>query len=226
MPPPIPIPLGRLGELRHTLRSVWLKLRGLTGEFREPEDSDRARAMTHAWESHWPEAVPVGYRLRETYPDRWIRFHSLPGSKRYADTPAEYGEILYRHRKLLAELLGGRMPDDLVVIAEDWGARDLGTGWTKRRLPGAWPWRRIELEEPELGFRYFWVRSGLTDSELVTLLRAAADDQAQIVLADPELTSLFWPYDGGVDIILPDSGTRDAFHDRHPDWLSAHPSGL
>jgi hypothetical protein len=36
------------------------------------------------WNNHYPEAPPVGFLLRQVYSDRWLRIHSLPGSKRYA----------------------------------------------------------------------------------------------------------------------------------------------
>lgn len=37
--------------------------------------------------------------------DRWVRFHSLPGSQRYPGSADEYAEILDRHVTVLGELL-------------------------------------------------------------------------------------------------------------------------
>lgn len=215
-----------LGWFWHAIHWRWQKLRGLTGEFDEPESSDRCAAMAEGWQRNWPNADPISHQLRVRYCDRWVRFHSLPESKRYADSPEEYAEIIRRYRTALAELPGGHAPEHLVVIAEEFGSRDLATGWSKRHLPDAWPWRRVEDDDPELGFHYLWVRKGLTDSQLDALLTAVADDQAYVVLAAPNLSWLFCPYDGGADVILPDVATRDALRDRHPDWLSALPSGL
>src|SRR5689334_11573109 len=56
------------------------------------------------WNSHVPNCPPVGYLLRDTYPDRWFRIHTLPESKRYPQTAADYAEILRRHNTLLADL--------------------------------------------------------------------------------------------------------------------------
>ena len=36
---------------------------------------------------------------------RWVRFHSLPGSKRYAENEAEYACVLSRHNVVIGELL-------------------------------------------------------------------------------------------------------------------------
>lgn len=114
------------------VRRRWRRLRGLTGEFDEPEDSDRSRALTAAWARSWPDADPIGHQVRAAYPDRWIRFHTLPGSKRYAEPVGEYAEIARRQRVVLAELLGERTAEDLVIIAADWDATDLAPGQSKR----------------------------------------------------------------------------------------------
>lgn len=87
-------------------------------------------------------ASPLGYELPGAYSDQWVRFHSLPESRRYADSDAEYAEILRRHRTVLRELQGSADLTDLWVIAVDWGSDDLAAGWSKGRLPSAWPWQR------------------------------------------------------------------------------------
>lgn len=202
-------------------------MRGLTGEFGHPEDSDRCRSLTAAWERTWPNAEPLGYRLREAYAERWVRFHSLPGSKRYAESAKEYAESLRRQRALLDELMSGLWPEHLVVLAEDWGHEDLGTGRTRSLVRDAWPWRRVVESDPDLvGASFIWVNIGVSNRQLDRLLRAIADDRAAAILTVADLSWLFCPYDGGVDVILPDRDTRDALRDGHPQWLSDTPSGL
>ncbi len=199
---------------------------GRSGEFRRAQRSSQAEALTDAWQRNWPEVEPIGYLLRGAYPDRWVRFHSLPNSKRYADDAAEYAELLARHRRVLSELQGGVGSGQLVAIAEDFEARDLASGWSRRQLPRAWPWRRalgtVEASAPS----FLWVSTGLGEDELDALLIAAADDQARVIVSTAELLWLYHPYDGGADVIAADTTTRDALRDRHPEWLSAHASGL
>lgn len=220
---------GAWSALRWAIRSRWLRVRGLTGDFEQGEDSDRSRRLTELWESKWPASEPIGYRLRVSHHDRWVRFHSLPGSKRYAEGQSEYDEILHRHHTVLAELLAGSPPDSLVVIAGDWGDRDFAVGWSKRHVPGAWPWRLFadadDDHESGLCF-FFWVKTGLVDAELDALLVATADDQGRFVLAPADLDWLYCPYDGGADVILASPVERDILRERHADWLSRHPEGL
>ena len=49
-------------------------------------------------------ALVVGWVLRGVVPERWVRFHSLPESKRYAESEDEEAEVLRRHLTLLDEL--------------------------------------------------------------------------------------------------------------------------
>ncbi|WP_425586206.1 DUF3885 domain-containing protein [Streptomyces sannanensis] len=55
-----------------------------------PSDNRGTLSLDAAWESNWPGTLPLGHLLRSAWPDRWVRFHSLPESKRYADTEAEF----------------------------------------------------------------------------------------------------------------------------------------
>lgn len=58
------------------------------------------------WHQQFPNCPPVGYRLRTAFANRWVRLHSLPGSKRYPQGEAEYATVLFRHNHVLGELIG------------------------------------------------------------------------------------------------------------------------
>ena len=121
----------------------------------------------------------------------------------------------------MTELLAGSDIDSLVVVAADWGARDLATGTSKKHLPEAWPWRVVRDDfDPEAGPTYCWVQWGLDEGGLDALLLSAAEDEAHFLLAEPHLDWLYCPYDGGVDVLLSSTAKRDELRDRHGDWLS------
>lgn len=140
----------------------------------------------------------------------------------------EYDEILRRHRIVLRELHGPGGAVDLHVIAADWDWRDVAAGWSRRTLPGRWPWRigQADDEDYDTGRHYYWAASGLSDAEVDVLLLAAANDQGRFVIGAPHLEWLYCPYDGGADVLLPSAVERDGLRDRHADWLSAYPEGL
>jgi len=58
------------------------------------------------WRAKYPEAYPIGYELKWLYSDRWFRIHSLPESKRYAETEEEYQIIFNRQNELITDLIG------------------------------------------------------------------------------------------------------------------------
>jgi hypothetical protein len=63
----------------------------------------------------------------------------------------------------------------------------LSAGWSKRRLPGAWPWRSSPVDDdPDAGRNYFWAAAGLSDQQFDALLLAVADDQCRMIIgSDP-----------------------------------------
>ncbi len=203
-----------------------VKAPGNHGAFRRAEDTARSAKLTALWDRNWSRADPLGYELRIAYDSQWVRFHSLPDSKRYAETRAEYDEILRRHRIVLDELLGGAESTGLQVIAADWSWSDVAAGWSKRLLPGAWPWHTSEPDDDGTGQHFFWASTGLSDLQIDALLLAAADDRCRFLIGAPDLEWLYCPYDGGADVLLSSATERDAIRARHHDWLSSHPGGL
>ncbi|MES1176675.1 MAG: hypothetical protein ABUL62_20295 [Myxococcales bacterium] len=174
----------------------------------------------------------VGHLLRSANSDRWLRVHSLPNSKRYAETDAEYDEILRRHNELALEILGphGRA----VLFLHAWGtAADLpaafsGFGWAtpldlESTSPTIYP--SPEADDPDLvvaGFPILW-SPGAWDS----LLRDIANDRLpSVVVLNPATGEAYAPYDGGADLFLANSERVATLADRWASWLSERPDGL
>ncbi|MCF0084973.1 hypothetical protein B0E37_00008 [Streptomyces sp. MH192] len=182
-------------------------------------------ALTELWQQHWPDCPPVGYKLRDPYAHLWVRFHSLPESKRYAEDESEYAIVLERYNTVLDELFAG---GDVYVITPTWA--------TEPEVPSFRPddgyWQTLLVEDdPDPRFRTHchltvarrpW-RHGCLDE----LLRDIADYKVGgVLITDTRLRHIYDPYDGGADVFLPTPGERDRMRDRHADWLSSHPSGL
>jgi hypothetical protein len=189
-------------------------------------------ALSQLWDERWPGCSKLPYELRAAW-DRWVRFHTLPGSKRYPDTEDEYRIVLARHNTVLAELVTGF--EVLVVTAGYSDAAELTEPCRSPETvaaahPHAMYWTSV-CRDDEPGFES-WMhlyagRLPWSEGCLDRLLRQVADDViANVVIADVDLLWLYHPYDGGMDVILPSPDARDALRDRHLDWLSRHPAGL
>ncbi|WP_244305171.1 DUF3885 domain-containing protein [Kitasatospora cheerisanensis] len=182
-------------------------------------------ALTELWQQQWPDCPPVGYRLRGPYGGVWVRFHSLPESKRYAEDESEYAVVLDRYNTVLDELFAGT---DVYVIVPTWTTEP---GVPPHR-PDAGYWQSFLAEDdPDPAYRTYyhlfttrrpWQRGCIDD-----LLRAVADDEtADVLITDVRFRRIHHPYDGGADVFLTTPEERDRLRDRHADWLSRHPAGL
>ena len=204
------------------LRAFLRLVTGHHGAFREPELSARAASLTGAWQARFGDQQPRGYFLRDSERERWVRFHSLPESKRYAESASEHAQVFERHRVVLEQLSDG---GPLVVIAADWDWRDMAAGWTRALLPKAWPWR-ASRDEPDEPMTYFWVAEFATIDDLRPLLRAVADDVGNALITAETLDWAYCPYDGGADVIAASPADRDRIARSHADWLPQNEAGL
>ena len=193
-------------------------------------------ALDARWHSAWGSCRPISHELRGCLHDRWVRFHSLPGSQRYAVNDDEYAELLHRHATVLAELLQSgetSTGQELVLLTASWSsdpepaerAAELA-----QAVPTATYWTSVLTDdsEPEPVWTHLWLSPcRLRDAHLTQLLRLVADDTTDgVIITTPEMSWLYAPYDGGADVIVATAVQRDQLRERHQDWLSAHPAGL
>jgi len=179
-------------------------------------------------------ADPVPYTLRTLFPERWVRFHSLPEAKRYAESSAEHGIVLLRHNAVLDELMRPAQGLFLVTTAYSGQAHKAVRDAELIALDAsAKPWRVVAMHDTQDATddpRFFhfsvseWTWSGgLFDS----LLRLVADDViANVLMVSQDSGCVYHPYDGGADVILPCNARRDALRNTHREWLSDLSSGL
>ncbi len=177
----------------------------------------------------WGATPPAGDLLRNA--ETWVRFHSLPRSKRYAETPEEYDELLRRHHTVLHELAATTGSDEVLVLTLAWSCSTLPVPRSaplQTAVPGSTYWASFrDPDDPESWSHTFVDRLPLTPEALDPLLRLVADDGAAgVIICDDDLTWFFHPYDGGADVIPATTTMRDELRARHRAWLSATESGL
>ena len=188
----------------------------------------------HAFEKDWrgfyPAANPVGWMMRNACAKHYVRFHSLPLSKQYADTDAERQIILHRQNTLLDEVLGEGRPFWLTETTteaslEQYPNLHALTTWPKYKFE---PALRFLEEEGDPEYEQAWTtyasrqtwKAGAFDD----LLWAVADEKATYILWMAPLTgAVFAPYDGGVDLFLPTSDLVEELKIKHHDWLPIYP---
>jgi len=194
---------------------------------------DVSTPLAALWRERWPSGPPVAHTFRSTYADRWVRFHSLPGSKRYPEREDEYAIVLHRYNTVLDELFAGT---EVFVVTVDWS--DTLTGPAIQPEPrrtlhpsGVHWWTESDEDDPDPEFhthtRLYADRRPWQHGCVDALLRAVADDTlAELFVTDTDLRRIHHPYDGGADIILTTPAERDRLRAKHTDWLSSLPTGL
>jgi hypothetical protein len=164
-------------------------------------------AFEEYWLAHFGAVPPVGHVLRVALADRWVRFHALPGAKRYADTVEERAEVLARGHAIAGAVLGAgacwcvtgqvAWADDVVVPLE-WRDGDVVTRFAAELV------------------------AGVDDA----LLMEIADDRARAVYVGVARPVVFAPYDGGVDVIMESAAQVVALRAQFLGWISARADGL
>lgn len=206
------------------------------------------------WRERWAGVRPVGHELRTTAHSTWVRFHSLPESKRYPDTEIEYAVLLERHRRVLEDLQAtqrlraqadvaigkasgtteaGSTEETVWVVTVAWsGSNDVVAREpdVAAAMPDAEYWQSLPYgDDPAypVWMHLYLSVSRVGSPELTSLVRLVADDRArEVIVADRGLRWLYHPYDGGADVIAPSTAVRDELRDRYRAWLSQHPRGL
>jgi hypothetical protein len=195
-----------------------------------PVDSD----VLTRWHQWYPDAPPLGFLLRDAYPDRWLRIHSLPESKRYPTSGLEYAELLHRQNAVAEDAIGeGESCAILLAAACDGkGVASIGVseGLTQSALPrlGALP---VELSDEETGvfatpMCIYGVVVRWRQGEFNRLITEVAEDRARGLVVNLDTGRVYAPYDGGADLFYRSEVERDAAKHRYRDWLSSREDGL
>lgn len=195
-----------------------------------------ASALIALWETRLPGSRPIAHELRYDLHHRWVRFHSLPESKRYPENEAECTEVHLRYVTVLAELIAETdrtLAQDVLVITASWSgtANPIRRHRYVRRAIQATYWRSVleaKADDGEEWWIHLYVSHVRVHSPSMTrLLRLVADDRTDgVIITDLDLAWLYLPYDGGADVIAPTDLIRDDLWRSHQDWLSVHPSGM
>jgi hypothetical protein len=196
----------------------------------------------HFWQKNYNGIPIIGYVLKQYFSDKWFRIHSLPNSKRYADTEDEMKIILDRQNALIGDLIGEQQKYLLFLSAYSEnpklecfsgvdGAIILDTIQLSKVLP--------EHFEDDYYFHTAIIEKQWRAGSIDNYLRAVANDEDIIAICsmdyypiyrfsivDTEKNIIISPYDGGMDIFLNNTHERDAVKSKYKGWLSFTESGL
>ncbi|MFM9829841.1 MAG: hypothetical protein ACKVOB_14055 [Sphingomonas sp.] len=176
--------------------------------------------ITQAFQLEWKRRhagrQPFGPLLRGDDALPWVRFHSLPSSKRYAESDAERRIILDR-----ANLLGDAFLGQAACWLVSSEPGDCEPSWA----PGGQIVYDAGTDDERI-VRYFVRQVAWDAGAFDALLLAVAEDDARYVWVSRDDGSVFAPYDGGFDLFAVAPAAIATLRAKWPEWLSSRPDGL
>jgi hypothetical protein len=190
------------------------------------------KELSKFWESQFGVFPPEAHKLKHEYKNRWVRFHSLPESKRYPENELEYLEVIRRHNVVLRELCGDE--GMLLVVLPEYSESKLATKPSTKLaglFPVTEPWCSLRRHEEGDDYKLYWhlhvAEVQIDANELNSLFRLVANDEAgNIMVINTGKSIVYHPYDGGADVVLASTEQRDQLKEKHSGWLSSHPEGF
>lgn len=186
------------------------------------------------WRRYHPGLFPIGYLLRRDGAKHWLRFHSLPESRRYAETQDEWRLLLWRQNELAKKVLGDEpcwlVQTHWVTPAGEVDIADADDPFRATRELGllfAFQFKDSQEGEEDKLWNVHALLSEWSAVRFDAVLRDIAEYRAAPTLWMSSTSgAIFAPYDGGVDLFLPSQSTVASLVSAYPDWLSSHPAGL
>jgi len=192
------------------------------------------QSFATVWSDQFAGRPPIDHIRGMRGTSRWVRFHSLPESKRYADTADELAGLLARQNALATRVLGDGAPCWLAQCCWYNGQGRLDTddpafGACKAHgLSFAFPFETGSDEDDDrltwhvYAAEVIW-KPGAFDTLLVDI---AYEQAAPAFWMSQKDGALFAPYDGGIDLELPSKAMVDCLKRVFASWLPTNPMGL
>ena len=195
-----------------------------------------AEDFKHFWDSTYPDTIPIGNYFKHDYSDRWFRIHSLPNSQRYPSDQEDWKILLDRQNIILTDLLANE--SSILIVTGDHHAEGYLELYPIDEVKSikSFTFTRLEPidlhllgpEQYEKGQTYipmFTVQSW-DAHKFDEVLKDIAEWNLEAFFISVHNQCIVSPYDGGMDIILQDSQTRDFYRTKYEAWLSPRKDGL
>lgn len=190
------------------------------------------------WNNSFPKKIPIPHLLPHYFPEQWFRIHSLPDSKRYAETKEEYELLLKRHNQIITDCFHPQTSIFIVTGNYLYGNENDSKYDMRKTLPYSFitsPILNLHKSDPiifddgedndlnyvPLHFKTTWEPNFHDD-----LLLKIANDEVKAFLISFEKKIIVSPYDGGIDFIIQDESFKQQLKEKYSTWLSPREDGF
>lgn len=195
-------------------------------------------SFDYKWNKLFPNKVPISYLFKHYFPKSWIRLHSLPNSKRYADHAVEIDLLLRRQNQIISDCLppsttifivsGNYFIGDSSIANYDQVAElqyNFISG-SRINLHEIDPEYFDDGENNDLYFTPMFTEIVWEQNLHNDLLLKIANDETRAFLISFEKKIIIAPYDGGLDIIIDDFNLKNQIKQKYREMLSTRDDQL
>jgi hypothetical protein len=174
------------------------------------------------WKDNYSLCPPINHLFKVIYNDRWLRIHSLPDSKRYADNEYEWAVLYQTQNNILDDifikddtlyLFVGILSSDTYNVLEDEEIEHecLQTfDFTALEIIDLHALTK-EYYDEDIFYTPYYTSLKYKSNAYNEILKSIANDELRAFFLNPTTDTIFAPYDGGVDIIYADTASRDEY---------------
>jgi hypothetical protein len=178
------------------------------------------------WNLNFAECPPINYLFKIYYTNRWLRIHSLPNSKRYSDTDAEWDILLSTQNAILEDVFEDE--DSICLFTGAYSNIDITfpeNNLSDNEALKVFDFRALEkidlyamtkeYTEENTFYTPYFTTNLFKRKSYNELLKSIANDEIRAFFLNPKINTIVAPYDGGLDIIYKDTETRDFYKNKY-----------
>ncbi len=145
------------------------------------------------WQRLYPETPPIAHHFKACLPKRWMRIHSLPDGKRYADTAKERDTILARQNAVIDYLVPQGQAVQILFTHLESGSH-IFASFDLTRLG------MFHHAGDEAAYEIWMLNDEWHSGHYNAFLAMIAGEQMRAFIIAPDC--LIAPYDGGMDMMF------------------------
>lgn len=177
------------------------------------------------WQANFPNVAPLGFLCRAAFPDQWLRIHSLPEAKRYAETESERREILHRHNFIANHVLGNE--SECILFFAQFGHDRCWDNDSFIPINAGRPTYSLTYEKDGDTWQFFSTTVVWRHQNFDDLILARADElTGPILFMNTTQGTAYAPYDGGADLFFSNQISVEGASAKFSSWLSSRCDGL
>ena len=192
------------------------------------------------WNVNFRNLIPLPDEFKLLLKHRWLRIHTFGVYQRYPRTEGDIAQLLERQNTVITDLCksgttflvlvsGGDKEGDISSFSDFENVVDL----SKFKFISNFPLHHLRPDEyegavDETHFTYWAFEElswewGILDN---LLIEVSHDRLHYCFLLNTDNNCLIYPYDGGMDIIFPDTNFKNDYIIKYSSWISKLPTGL